>query len=303
MTADGSAVAFPAGPPAAGGRPLENQPANGLEAGIRLDFREEMSYGDYLHLDELLSAQHPRSLPVAHDELLFIIQHQTSELWLKLLLHELVGARDGLRVDDVGLALKRLARVKNILHTLTDQWAILATLTPSEYLGFRDSLASSSGFQSFQYRAVEFILGNKNAGMLQMFEQDPPAHALLTELLNAPTLYDEFLAYLARQGHPIPASVTERDVTEAHHFTPELIDNFKVIYDAPAEFWSAYETCEALVDVEDAFQFWRFRHLKTVVRMIGNKTGTGGSSGASFLRKALDRTFFPELYSVRTALD
>lgn len=303
MIEDGSAVTAGAGAPTAGGQPVDDQPANGLEAGIRLDFREEMSYGDYLHLDELLSAQHPRSRPAAHDELLFIIQHQTSELWLKLLLHELVGAREGLRVDDVGLALKRLARVKNILHTLTDQWAILATLTPSEYLSFRDSLASSSGFQSFQYRAVEFILGNKNASMLQMFEQDPAAHAQLNELLNAPTLYDEFLAYLARQGHPIPASVTERDVTEAHQFTPELVDIFKVIYDAPAEHWSSYETCEALVDVEDAFQFWRFRHLKTVVRMIGNKTGTGGSSGASFLRKALDRTFFPEVYSVRTALD
>ncbi|HEX8094610.1 tryptophan 2,3-dioxygenase [Jatrophihabitans sp.] len=277
--------------------------AAGLEAGIRLDFREEMSYGDYLHLGELLGAQHPRSQPAAHDELLFIIQHQTSELWLKLLLHELVGAREGLRTDDIGLALKRLARVKNILHTLTDQWAILATLTPSEYLSFRDSLASSSGFQSFQYRAVEFILGNKNSGMLQMFVQDPMAHQQLTGYLTSPTLYDEFLAYLSRHGQPIPASITERDVTQAHQFSPELVDTFKVIYAAPAEHWSLYETCEALVDVEDAFQFWRFRHLKTVERMIGNKTGTGGSSGAAFLRKALDRTFFPELYSVRTALD
>jgi tryptophan 2,3-dioxygenase len=277
--------------------------ADGLEAGIRLDFREEMSYGDYLHLDELLGAQHPRSRPAAHDELLFIIQHQTSELWLKLLLHELVGAREGLRTDDIGLALKRLARVKNILHTLTDQWAILATLTPSEYLSFRDTLANSSGFQSFQYRAVEFILGNKNAAMLQMFVQDPMAHDQLAGFLTSPSLYDEFLAYLSRHGQPIPAAATERDVTEAHHFTPELVDTFKVIYAAPAEHWSLYETCEALIDVEDAFQFWRFRHLKTVERMIGNKTGTGGSSGAGFLRKALDRTFFPELYSVRTALD
>jgi tryptophan 2,3-dioxygenase len=277
--------------------------ADGLEAGIRLDFREEMSYGDYLHLDELLGAQHPRSQTAAHDELLFIIQHQTSELWLKLLLHELVGAREGLRTDDIGLALKRLARVKNILHTLTDQWTILATLTPSEYLSFRDSLANASGFQSFQYRAVEFILGNKNASMLQMFVQDPMSHQQLAGYLNSPTLYDEFLAYLARHGQSIPAAVLDRDVTEAHHFTPELVDAFKVIYAAPAEHWSLYETCEALVDVEDAFQFWRFRHLKTVERMIGNKTGTGGSSGASFLRKALERTFFPELYSVRTALD
>ncbi|WP_408668716.1 tryptophan 2,3-dioxygenase [Jatrophihabitans sp.] len=262
-----------------------------------------MSYGDYLHLDELLGAQHPKSRPEAHDELLFIIQHQTSELWLKLLLHELDGARQGLRVDDVGLALKRLARVKGILRTLTDQWTILATLTPSEYLSFRHSLASASGFQSHQYRAVEFILGNKNAGMLQMFEKNPTVHAQLTELLDSPTLYDEFLTYLARQGRPVPAAVLERDVTQAHRFTPELIDTFKIIYDSPAEHWSEYETCEALVDIEDAFQFWRFRHVKTVERMIGKKTGTGGSSGAAFLRKALEQTFFPELYSVRTALD
>ncbi len=298
MIDEGPAVAAAERGPTAG-----DEPAGDIEAGIRLDFREEMSYGDYLHLGELLSAQHPRSRPVAHDELLFIIQHQTSELWLKLLLHELMGARQGLRANDVGLALKRLARVKGILHTLTDQWTILATLTPSEYLSFRDSLASASGFQSFQYRAVEFILGNKNATMLQMFEQDRPAHALLTDLLNSPTLYDEFVAYLSRQGHPVPASVLERDVSQAHHFTPELVETFKTFYDAPAEHWSEYETCEALVDLEDAFQFWRFRHLKTVVRMIGHKTGTGGSSGATFLRKALDRTFFPELYSVRTALD
>jgi tryptophan 2,3-dioxygenase len=274
-----------------------------LDPGIVTDLAGKMAYGSYLALDELLGLPRPVSVPEHHDEMLFIIQHQTSELWLKLLLHELTGARDGLRNDDVGLALKRLARVKGILHTLTDQWTILATLTPSEYLSFRDSLASSSGFQSFQYRAVEFMLGNKNARMLEMFERDRTAHAMLTDLLNAPTLYDEFLAYLSRHGHPVPASATGRDVTEAHAFTPELVDIFKEIYAAPTANWDLYETCEALVDVEDAFQFWRFRHLKTVERMIGGKMGTGGSSGASFLRKALDRTFFPELYSVRTALD
>ena len=252
---------------------------------------------------ELLSAQHPLSRPAAHDELLFIIQHQTSELWLKLLLHELTGAATALRADDFGLALKRLARVKGILHTLTDQWTILATLTPSEYLSFRRFLASSSGFQSFQYRAVEFMLGNKNARMLAVFERDAAAHALLTDLLDSPTVYDEFLRYLSRHGHPLPAAVLDRDVTEPHAFVPELVDVFKAIYAAPAENWDSYECCEALVDVEDAFQFWRFRHLKTVERMIGGKSGTGGSSGAAFLRKALDRTFFPELYSVRTALD
>ena len=294
-----AAAGCPAGGRSAG---TGGQPDDGLEPGIRLDFRQEMSYADYLHLDELLSAQHPLSSPAAHDELLFIIQHQTSELWLKLLLHELLGARDGFAHDEVGLALKRLARVKGILRTLTDQWTILATLTPSEYAGFRHSLASSSGFQSFQYRAVEFALGNKNASMIQMFDREPVAQAKLGELLNAPTVYDEFVRYLQRHDHTVPAAVIGRDVTEAHQFSPELGDTCKVIYSAREQYWSVYETCEALVDVEDGFQLWRFRHLRTVERMIGHLMGTGGSSGASFLRKALDKTFFPELYAVRAVL-
>jgi tryptophan 2,3-dioxygenase len=273
-----------------------------LEEGIHTD-PGPLTYAEYLHLDEILGAQHPRSRPVHHDELLFIIQHQTTELWLKLMLHELVSARDGFRTDAVPLALKRLARVKHIQHTLSEQWSVLATLTPSEYLEFRDFLASSSGFQSYQYRAVEFILGNKNADMLAVFADDQPAEAMLTALLESPTLYDEFLRHLARQGFPVPDSVLSRDVSEPYRQHDELLETFKIIYSEPQRHWSAYEICEELIDVEDNFQQWRFRHLKVVERTIGHKVGTGGSSGVDFLHAALDLTFFPELYAVRTILE
>jgi len=262
----------------------------------------ELSYGQYLHLDELLSAQHLVSRPPHHDELLFIIQHQTSELWLKLVLHELLSARACLAADDLRPALKRLARVKHIQRTLTEQWSVLATLTPSEYGEFRSFLGSSSGFQSWQYRAVEFVLGNKNADMLRVFVHDEPATALLTKLLHAPSVYDEFLRFLARSGHAVPRSLLTRDVTKAHVFTPELIPVFRGIYQGSREHWEAYEACEDLVDLEENFQLWRFRHLKTVERTIGVKPGTGGSTGANFLRQALELSFFPELYAVRTEL-
>ena len=273
-----------------------------LEEGVVKDFRVELSYGQYLHLDELLSAQHLVSRPPHHDELLFIIQHQTSELWLKLVLHELRSAQRLLAADDLRPALKRLARVKHIQRSLTEQWSVLATLTPSEYAEFRSFLGSSSGFQSWQYRAVEFVLGNKNADMLRVFAHDQPARALLTELLAAPSVYDEFLRYLARAGHDVPQSLLTRDVARAHVFTPELIPVFRGIYEASRENWEAYEACEDLVDLEENFQLWRFRHLKTVERTIGVKPGTGGSTGAYFLRQALELSFFPELYAVRTEL-
>ena len=255
-----------------------------LDQDIVRDFSARMSYASYLQLPTLLSAQQPVSTPEHHDEMLFIIQHQTTELWLKLVLHELRSAAAWLRSDDLGSALKAIARVKHIQKTLTEQWSVLATLTPTEYSQFR-------GF-----------LGNKNAKMLPVFESDPEAHEMLRELLEAPSIYDDFLAYLKRQGFDVPDSLLERDVTKAHEFCPELVPVFKYIYENAADNWGAYEACEELVDLEDNFQLWRFRHLRTVQRTIGMKAGTGGSSGAAFLQKALELTFFPELFAVRTEI-
>lgn len=273
-----------------------------FDDGIVTDFSRTMSYGSYLQLDTLLSAQSPVSVPEHHDELLFIVQHQTTELWLKLVLHELRSARDLLRADNLPLALKRIARVKHIQRTLTEQWSVLATLTPTEYSEFRGFLGNSSGFQSPQYRAVEFLLGNKNQRMLAVFESDPAAHELLGTLLAEPSIYDEFLRYLDRAGFDLPASALERDVSQAWVFLPELVPVFTHIYENVEQNWQAYEACEELVDLEDNFQLWRFRHLKTVQRTIGMKTGTGGSTGAAFLQKALELTFFPELFAVRTEI-
>ncbi len=273
-----------------------------LEAGIEVDLSRAMSYGDYLALDQLLGAQHPRSEPPQHDELLFIVQHQTSELWLKLLLHELRSARALLSTDDLAPALKRLARVKRIQEVLILQWDVLATLTPSEYALIRPFLATSSGFQSWQYRAVEFLLGNKNADMVRVFDYDLAAHDLLDGLLREPSLYDEFLRYLGRHGYAVPTELLDRDWTMPHTPDDALVEVFAQVYAAPAEHWGVYETCEELVDVEDNMQLWRFKHLKVVERTIGHKRGTGGSSGVEFLRRALDLTFFPELYTVRSRI-
>lgn len=271
-----------------------------IESGIHEDFRAEMSYASYLDLPTLLSAQRPVSDPEHHDEMLFIVQHQTSELWLKLVLHELRSAMSLLADDEMRVALKRIARVKHIQRTLTEQWSVLATLTPTEYAQFRGFLGHASGFQSWQYRAVEFALGNKHAGMLAVHEADPHAHDVLSQLLAAPSLYDEFLRHLARRGYAIPARVLERDVTRAHECDDELTAVFTQIYEHADDHWDVYEACEELVDLEDNFQLWRFRHLKTVQRTIGMKTGTGGSSGVGFLQRALDLTFFPELFALRT---
>ncbi|MEZ5095296.1 MAG: tryptophan 2,3-dioxygenase [Nocardioides sp.] len=273
-----------------------------LEADIQRDFSASMSYGEYLRLDTLLAAQVPLSDPPQHDELLFIVQHQTSELWLKLLVHELRSARALLRADSLAPALKRLARVKHVQHTLTDQWNVLATMTPSEYNEIRPFLATSSGFQSFQYREVEFLLGNKNADMVKVFAHDPPVRAELERLLHEPSLYDEFLAYLARHGYAVPGELLERDWSQPYHLHPGLVGTFAEVYADPQQHWGVYETCEELVDVEDNVQQWRFRHLQVVQRTIGHKSGTGGSSGVDFLRRALDLTFFPELFEVRTRL-
>ncbi|MFA6230732.1 MAG: tryptophan 2,3-dioxygenase family protein [Rhodanobacter sp.] len=273
-----------------------------LEAGIQTDLNGQMTYGGYLHLDTLLSAQQPLSQPAHHDEMLFIVQHHVSELWMKLLIHELKAALAHLQSDDVDACLKILARVKQVQRQLFEQWAVLETLTPSEYLEFRGVLGPSSGFQSLQYRQIEFLLGNKNADMLKVFAHDPPAQAALRALLEAPSLYDEFLGYLGRRGHAVPVEVLQRDWTQPYQRNQALLPVLKRIYQERAEFWPEYHLCEQLVDVEGSFQLWRFRHMKTVERIIGHRRGTGGSSGVSFLKKALDLEFFPELLDVRTVL-
>ncbi len=282
--------------------PADKPSSRDLEAGIQRDFSRDMSYGDYLRLDLLLAAQQPLSDPPQHDELLFIVQHQTSELWLKLMVHELRSARSLIAEDRLAEALKRLARVKHVQHTLTDQWSVLATLTPSEYAQIRPFLATSSGFQSAQYREVEFLLGNKNADMVKVFGHDPAARQELETLLHERSLYDEFLAFLARSGYAVPAGLLDRDWSQPYRMSMPLVDTIAEVYADPTRHWGVYETCEELVDVEDNFQQWRFRHLQVVQRTIGHRTGTGGSSGVDFLRRALDLTFFPELFEVRTRI-
>ncbi len=281
-----------------------NDPENlrALEQGMEIDLRDRVTYGGYLRLDTLLSAQQPLSDPPHHDEMLFIIQHQVAELWLKLVIHELRAAIERIRHDDLDNALKILARVKKVQQQLFEQWSVLETLTPAEYLQFRDVLGPSSGFQSLQYRMVEFLLGNKNADMLKVFAHDPAAQARLDEVLRGPSLYDEFLRCLARRGHALPSTALDRDFSLPHRRVPELIPVLKRIYENPAGFWPEYHFCEQLVDIEESFQLWRFRHMKTVERIIGHRRGTGGSSGVGFLKKALDLTFFPELMEVRTEL-
>jgi tryptophan 2,3-dioxygenase len=270
-----------------------------LEPGIERDLAD-LNYGSYLQLAELLDAQRP--LSDHHDEMLFIIQHQTTELWIKLVIHELRSAMQLIGSDDLAPALKRLARIKHIQKQMTDQWSVLATLTPSEYAQFRGVLGRSSGFQSVQYRTLEFLLGNKNAAMVAVFAFDPQAQQVLSAALQAPSLYDEFLLFLHRRGYPIPQRLLERDWSKPHTLDQDLVEVFAAVYADPERQWDVYETCEELVDIEDTFQTWRFRHLKTVERIIGYKRGTGGSSGVAFLRRALDLSFFPELWSVRTEI-
>jgi tryptophan 2,3-dioxygenase len=273
-----------------------------VEESVTRDLHGRLTYASYLDLDRLLAAQHPRSVPEHHDELLFIVQHQTSELWMKLIIHELDAVLRCLAADELGPAQKGLARVKQIQRQLFEQWAVLATLTPSEYVKFRGVLGDASGFQSLQYRIVEFQLGNKNRQMLSVFAHAPSDQERLRAVLEAPSLYDEFLRHLARRGYAVPASAVERDWAEPHRRREDLLPVFKAIYEAPEADWESYEMCEELVDVEESFQLWRFRHMKTVERIIGHKRGTGGSSGVGFLRRALDLTFFPELLDVRTEI-
>ena len=273
-----------------------------LEGSIHTELGDRLTYDGYLGLNLLLEAQHPLSEPVHHDEMLFIIQHQVSELWMKLIIHELQAGCRYLANDEPGPLLKILARVKQVQKQLFEQWSVLETLTPSEYAEFRHVLGRASGFQSLQYRVMEFLLGNKNAAMVKVFRHDEEKLKVLQAVLEAPSLYDEFLMYLARAGHRVPERHLDRDWSEPHVRSEDLIPVFKTIYDHPREHWVAYDLCEKLVDVEESFQLWRFRHMKTVERTIGFKRGTGGSSGVGFLKKALELTFFPELFDVRTEI-
>jgi tryptophan 2,3-dioxygenase len=271
-----------------------------LEQGIHVDLARQETYAGYLQLERVLTSQAPRSSE--HDEMLFIIQHQTSELWMKLMLHELDRALAHVKSDELQPTFKIFARVAHIQRMLFEQWAVLETMTPSEYLTFRDALGKSSGFQSYQYRAIEFMLGNKDANTLLPHRDSPEIYAWLEQRLQQPSLYDEFLRYLHRKGQPVPRDHVERDFTRPYVKSDAVVAIFKQVYEQPAKHWDAYEMAEKLVDVEERFQLWRFRHMKTVHRIIGHKMGTGGSSGVTFLQRALGLTFFPELWDVRTEL-
>ena len=278
---------------------MQPTPTGSTTEGQAIYARPDISYGEYLALDALLSAQKP--LSPEHDELLFIVIHQASELWLKLSIHELSGARRHIAADDLGPAFKMIARVSRIQTQLIQSWDVLATLTPSEYNDIRPYLGQSSGFQSHQYRTLEFLMGAKDAAMMKVHE-DTPAYAALAEALAAPSLYDECIRLLARRGFAIPVGQLDRDWRQPHKASAEVEAAWMQVYRDPERHWDLYELAEKLVDLEFRFQQWRFAHLKTVERIIGFKGGTGGSSGATYLARALAGSFFPELFAVRTNL-
>ena len=286
--------------------PFSQNPASATPESIvhadraQLDFSQSMSYGDYLQLDAILSAQKP--LSPAHDEMLFIVQHQTSELWMKLMLHELRAAIGHIAGDALQPAFKMLARVSKIMEQLVHAWDVLATMTPPEYSAMRPYLGSSSGFQSYQYRSIEFALGNKNRAMLQPHAHRPDLLAQVQAAFEAPSLYDEALRLLARRGLPVPASHTDRDWTLPYAESDAVERAWLTVYRDPAQHWDLYQLGEELTDLEDAFRLWRFRHVTTVERIIGFKRGTGGTGGVSYLRKMLDVVLFPEIWSLRTEL-
>ncbi|MDI9635599.1 tryptophan 2,3-dioxygenase family protein [Kamptonema cortianum] len=273
-----------------------------FEPAIHVDFANRMDYSGYLRLDLVLNAQQPLSQPEHHDEMLFIIQHQTSELWMRLVIHELKEAIRHIQQDELEPCFKILARVKHVQRMLFEQWAVLETLTPSEYVQFRGVLGNSSGFQSHQFRIIEFMLGNKDERSISVFKHVPEIHRQVEEVLNARSIYDEFLAFLHRRGLPVPEESVNRNWRDSYKSSPEVTAVFKTIYSDPKAYWDAYEMAEKLVDIEEQFSLWRFRHMLTVERIIGFKTGTGGSSGVPFLRKAVDIRLFPELWAVRTEL-
>ena len=284
------------------GHEIDEAEKNRAAAEPAADASAQVRYETYLELDKLLSAQRPISKAPEHDELLFIIQHQVAELWFKLILHEIDAAIECLRQDQLPRSIKILNRVKQVQHQLINQWSVLATLTPTEYSAFRDTLGSASGFQSPQYRLLEFKLGNKDRAVLARFGHHLEYYRALKHALEQPSLYDEFLRYLYRVGHRVPAERVERDWTEPYQHHPGVVEVLKIIYEHPDQYWAPYEVSERFVDIEINFQSWRFQHMKTVERIIGGKAGTGGTSGVKFLKKALDITFFPELIEVRSKI-
>ncbi|HWY17027.1 MAG TPA: tryptophan 2,3-dioxygenase family protein [Rhizomicrobium sp.] len=267
---------------------------------VHWDFREAMSYGDYLRLGDLLACQRP--LTGEHDETLFIVIHQASELWIKLCLHEISGAIRQIRAGELGPAFKMMARVARVQANLIQSWEILSTMTPFDYSSFRSALGKSSGFQSYQYRMLEFRLGNKNRQMARVFEAHPQIAAAVSAALSEPSIYDESLALLARRGLAIPEDKLVRDFAEPYIADPHVTDAWRIVYRDADKHWDLYELAEKLVDVEYRFHLWRYTHMKTVERIVGAKPGTGGTSGVAYLRKALDLRFYPELWDVRTEI-
>ncbi len=267
---------------------------------VHWDLTRSLSYSQYLHLDKLLDAQHP--LSYEHDEMLFIMIHQVSELWMKLCLHELNSVVDCVRRDDLGPTFKMLARVSTIQQQLLQGWDVLATITPYDYSAFRNTLGRSSGFQSPQYRLLEFLIGNKNAEMIEVFRADPATYGLLERALRAPSLYDEVLGLLSRRGLDVPPQAVDRDFTQPYQASKQVAAAWLSVYHNSVKDWDLYELAERLVDLDYKFQLWRFTHMKTVERIIGHKRGTGGTGGVSYLNKALELKFFPELWTIRSSM-
>ncbi|MEH6994670.1 tryptophan 2,3-dioxygenase [Neobacillus drentensis] len=278
----------------------EKNISTGLEKTIQTDFQKEMSYGDYLHLDKILDSQH--RLSDHHDEMLFIIIHQASELWMKLIIHELSEAIKYIRQNDLEPSFKILSRVSRIQQQLIQSWSVLSTLTPSEYLEFRDKLGQSSGFQSYQNRMIEFALGNKNAHILAVYQHDTELYERMQEALHKPSIYDAAIHAIVARGIPVDDEVLNRDLSKNYEPNESVEEAWLTVYRNVDQYWDLYELAEKLVDIGNQQQLWRFNHMSTVERIIGHKQGTGGSSGVSYLKRVLDQHFFPELWSLRTKL-
>jgi len=279
---------------------MTSRPVDLSDEQIYWDLGESRSYGEYLGLEQILTAQRPVS--TEHDEMLFIIIHQASELWIKLCLHELTAALDHIRRDHLGPSFKMLMRVSRIQTQLTQSWDVLASMTPAEYSMFRNQLGRASGFQSVQYRQLEFIIGNKNADMIEVHRRDPHSYELLQRALHSPSIYDEALRLLSRRGFGIPDDYLDRDWSQPYTPSKQVAAAWLAVYHSVDENWDLYDLAEKLVDLDHQFQLWRFSHMKTVERIIGYKRGTGGTGGVSYLNKALELRFFPELWSIRTSM-